>query len=158
MTLSPSMRAQLRRVNDQDGVLLLVRIDSPDLSGPVRVVADNRDWRINGEDFVALPLDITLPQDVPKESARAQIEMDNIGRAMMAELEGLPMGATLDVTLQIVSRAALDVIEWEFTAAATKARTTTPRVVLSLGDDWMFGQSAVLLRADPTTMPGIFAG
>lgn len=158
MTLSPSMRAQLRRVNDPDGVLLLVRIDSPHISAPVRVVADTRDWRVRGEDYVALPLDVTLPQDVPREHARAQVEMDNIGRGVTDELERLPMGATLDVTLQLVSRAAPDVIEWEFTAAATKARSTTPRIALSLGDDWIFGQSAVLLRFDPSTAPGLFAG
>lgn len=158
MTLSPSMREQLRRVNDAAGALLLVKIDSPDLSGPVRVVQDTRDWVIGGETYINLPLDITLPQDVPQESARAQIEMANPGREIMAELEGLPQGATLDITLMIVSRSAPDVIEWEFTAAATKVRATSPLITLSLGDDWLFGQSAVLLRYDPTTAPGIFPG
>ena len=157
-TLSPAARQQLQRVDDQDGMLLLVLMDHPSFVGGIRVVQDTRDWVIGSETFVGLPMSIQLPQDVNKEAARAQLKLDNIGRDLLAELEGLPPGAALDVMLRIVSRAAPEVTEWEFVAGASMAEVDAQSITMTLGDSELLKRNAVALRYDPSTAPGIFAG
>ena len=158
MTLSAAMSAQLDAVDDSDGFLLLALMDSPLLSAPVRVVNDNRDWVIGGQTFVGIPMEVTLPTDVPQEASRAQLEISNVGRELTAELEALPLGAGLDIVLRIVSRVRAEQVEWEFAVAISRITATPQRVAMVLGDDALMRQSAVLLRFDPTTAPGLFAG
>lgn len=169
MTLSPSMRAQLQAVDDDDGLLLLAIIDDPVLSAPVHVVNDTRDWpdipawseSLQGYQnvtFVGIPMDITLPTDAASQASAAQLEITNVGRELTAEIEALPLGTGLEVTLQIVSRARPSQIEWEYTAAIGRITSTVPRIAISLGDDSLLRQSAVLMRYDPVTAPGLFAG
>lgn len=158
MTHSAEMRAQLEAVDDGDGFFLLALMDSPLLSAPVRVVNDNRDRTIGGVVFVGIPMEVTLPSDVPQEASRAQLEITNVGRELTAELEALPLGSGLDIVLRIVSRARPELVEWEFTAAISRITANVQRVVITLGDDALVRQSAVRLRYDPTTAPGLFAG
>ena len=158
MTLTPAMRAQLQAVDDGDGLLLLAVLDDPVLSAPVHIVNDTRDWTISGVPFAGLPMEVTLPSDTAGQASAAQLEITNVGRELTAEIEALPLGTTLEVTLQIVSRARPSQIEWEYAAAIGRITATVPRIVISLGDDWFLRQSAVLMRNDPTTAPGLFAG
>lgn len=158
MSLTPAMRAQLQSVDDVDGLLLLAILDDPVLSAPVHVVNDTRDCKVGDVTYVAIPMAITLPTDVSGQASQAQLEITNVGRELTAELEALPLGSSLDVTLQIVSRANPQQIEWEYEAAIGRVTATVPRVVIVLGDDTLLRQSAVLLRFDPTTAPGLFAG
>ena len=169
MTHSAEMRAQLEDVDDGDGFLMLALMDSPLLSAPVRVVNDNRDWpniptwseALQGFEnvtYVGIPMEVTLPSDVPQEASRAQLEITNVGRELTAELEALPLGSGLDIVLRIVSRARPQQIEWEFTAAISRITANVQRVVIALGDDALMRQSAVLLRYDSTTAPGLIAG
>ena len=156
-TLTQAARAQLQRVDDPDGLLMLVLIDHPSFVGGIRIVQDTRDWTIGGTSYIGLPMSIQLPQDVDREASRAQLRIDNIGRDLLAELEGLPPGASLDVMLRLVSRAAPSVIEWEYMAGASAASVDTDAVALTLGDEELLRRNAVALRYDPTTAPGIFA-
>lgn len=157
-TLSIAARRQLQRVDDPDGFLMLLLIDSPALSGPVRVVQDTRDWLIDGTTYIGLPLSIQMPQDVAREHARAQIRIDNVGRDLIGEFERLPPGVSLDVTLRLVSRAAPAVTEWEFVSGGTKGAASVLDIALGIGDDEAMQRNAVALRCDPDTSPGIFAG
>jgi hypothetical protein len=157
-TLSPAARQQLQRVDDPDGLLVLVLIDHPSFAGGVRIVQDTRDWTIGGTSFIGLPLAIQLPQDVGREASRAQLRLDNIGRDLLAEFEGLPPGASLDVMLRLVSRARPDTVEYEYMAGASVAEVDVDAITLTLGDEELLRRNAVALRYDPTTAPGIFAG
>lgn len=157
-TLSTAARQQLQRVDDPDGLLLLVLIDHPSFAGGIRIVQDTRDWIIGGITFVGLPLSIQLPQDVSGEATRAQLRVDNIGRDLLAELEDLPPGSSLDVMLRIVSRAAPEVTEFEYVAGASAAEVDLESITMTLGDDELLRRNAVALRYDPSTAPGIFAG
>jgi len=158
MSVSRSSRVQLHRLNDPRGFLLFLSIDSPYLSAPVRVVRDTRNRTVGGVDFQALPFEITLPQDAQKEHARSQIEMDNVGRDVLGELEALPVGEALDVTLRIASRATPEMTDYEFTGAMSKATATYGKIAIAIGDDALFRMPAVLLRYDSETAPGLFAG
>lgn len=158
MSMTAGFRRQLQAVDDADGVLLLVEIVNAALAGPVHVVNDVQDWVISGVPYIGVPMAVTLPQDVAKEAAKAQLEVANDGGALIAELEALPPGVSLQVTLRLVSRANPDLVEWEFTTDMQRASASGPVITFSLGDDDFFRQPCVALRHDPDTSPGLFAG
>lgn len=149
--------AQLHAVDDPDGFLTLVLMDHPSFAGGIRLVDDTRDWTIDGTAFIGLPMRMKLPQDVAGEATRAQLAIDNIGRDVTAELEHLPPGSSLEVTIRIVSRKTPSRVEWEYTAGGSTATVDVEFVTLSLGDDDLLRRNAVALRYDPTTAPGIFS-
>ena len=158
MSVSAAMRRQLQAVDDADGVLLTVEIVNAALSGPVHVVNDTQDHVIGGVTYIGIPMAVTLPQDVAKEAPRAQLEIANDGGALIAELEALPPGQNLEVTLRLVSQANLDLVEWSFTTDLQRASVGGNSISFTLGDDDFFRQPAVALRHDPETSPGLFAG
>ena len=151
-------RKQAQAVDDPQGFLLLVIINHPSFSQPIRLVQDNDDLVIGADTYVGLPMQIQLPQDVAKEAARAKINIDNVGRDLGAEFERLGPGASLDVTLRNVSRATPTIIEYEFVSGANAASVDITDVSLTLGDDEWMRMNVVNLRADPTTSPGLHAG
>lgn len=149
--------AQLHAVDDPDGWLVLVLMDHPSFAGGIRLVEDTRDWTIGGTTYIGLPMRLKLPQDVAGEATRAQLSIDNVGRDITAELEHLPPGASLDVTIRFVSRKSPTRTEWEYIAGGSTAQVDVEFVTLSLGDDDLLRGNAVRLRYDPTTAPGIFS-
>lgn len=156
-TITTGMRRQLQRTDDNDGALMLLIIEEG-LSDVVRIVNDTRNWISNGQTFVGIPMRVQMPQDVQGEVSRAQLVIANPGRELIGELEAMPPGQALEITLQLVSRANPNLVEWEYVAGATAATADELNVSLSLGNDDLFRGPAVRLRYDPETAPGIFAG
>lgn len=154
--VSPATRAQLRRVNDPSGVLVLLLLQHPSIA-TVRVVNDTRDWIIDGDTWVGLPFRFKLPQATGGQAPRAALEVDNVGRALTAELEKLPAGAALQATIRLVSRATPVVVDYEFTAPLSGVSVSVTTVSAAVGNDEALRAPAVKLRYDPTQTPGLFS-
>lgn len=157
MTLSASTREALQRVSDPHGPLELLTIQHPSIATPIRLVNDTRDLVSNGLTYLALPFYGTLPQDNAKEVPRAQLQMDNVGRDITSDLEGLPAGATLNATLSVVHRSRPDVVDYSFTAPLSGIRVTGTTVSASMGPTDLMRRAAVQARFDPITAPGQFS-
>ena len=155
--VSPSMRAQLQRVTDPAGVLVLLTLSHPSIE-TVYVVNDTRSWTIAGTVYVALPFRFKLPNSTAGEAPRAQIELDNVGRDLTDELEKLPAGGALLATFRLVSRNAPTVVEYEFQAPLSGVVATTQVVTATVGNDDAYRAPAVKMRYDPSNSPGLFAG
>lgn len=157
MPVTSTTQAQLQRVNDPHGMLTLLLLQHPSMD-TVRVVNDTRNWVIGADTWVGLPFRFKLPQDVAGQGGRAMLEVDNVGRALSAELEKLPPGAALQATVRMVSRATPTVTDYEFTAPLSAVATTVGTVTAQLGNDDAERGPAVKVRHDPTLSPGLFAG
>ena len=153
---SATFNAARQRVNDPNGLLTLVEITHPSFTGPARVVNDTRDWVSNGVTYIGLPFRFSLPQDKGKESPRAQLEIDNVGRALQAELERLPPSAVVMCTVRLVDRSAPNTVEWQWSVPMTSITANAAVITATLGVDFLMRQQAVRLRHDPNTSPGIF--
>lgn len=153
---SAAFNANRQRVNDPNGLLELIEITHPSFSGPAHVVNDTRDWISNGVTYAGLPFRFTMPQDKGKESPRAQLEIDNVGRALTAELELLPPSAVVMCTVRLVDRSAPNTVEWQWTVPMTSITANAAVITATLGTDFLMRQQAVRLRHDPNTSPGIF--
>lgn len=154
--VSPALREQLHRVDDPAGVLLLLQLSHPAMA-TAYVVNDTRDWTIGGQVYIGLPFRFRLPNDNSAAPA-AQLEVDNVGRALTQALEQLPVGAALQAAIQIVSRATPTVVEWSFSAPLSNVSAGTALVTATIGADDELRAPAVKLRYDHTTAPGLFEG
>jgi hypothetical protein len=156
--MSASTRAALHRVNDPQGVLALLKIDSPYLSGPVRLVNDTRSITTLGDTWMALQWELTLPDDKSRQAPMAKLAMDNVGRELTGELERLPPGASLKATIILVHRRTPSVVDYQFTAPLTNVRADQQRVTANMGPHHLFSRPAVAIRFDPITAPPLFPG
>lgn len=150
--------AQLQQVTDNHGFLELMVIDHASFVSPVRIVNDTRDWVIGGHTYVALPFGVKLPTQAQQENPRAQIRIDNVGRELTSAIEGLPVGASLLATLQLVSRATPTVVDYEFIAQLSGINITPTLVTANMGPDDTMRQTAVRIRFDPVNAPALFQG
>ncbi|MGI9218601.1 MAG: DUF1833 family protein [Hydrogenophaga sp.] len=154
--VTATARAQLQRVSDPSGMLLLLRLTHPSIE-TAYVVNDTRDWTISGITWVGLPFRFTLPND-DAQAPQARIELDNVGRELTQVLEALPPGGALQATFRLVSRAAPTVVEYEFSAPLSGVQVTTATVQAVVGTDDELRMPAVGVRYDQTTTPGLFEG
>lgn len=155
--VTQATREQLQRVNDPDGMLVLLKLEHPSMA-TAHVVNDTRDWVIDGTSWIGLPFRFKLPNSVAGEAPRAQLEIDNVGRELIADLERLPPGGALQVTVYVVSRASPSIVDYMFTAPLSGLSATVATVTGTVGNDDALRAPAVKLRYDPTTAPGLFPG
>lgn len=155
--VTATTRTRLQRVNDLDGMLLLLMLEHPSIA-TAHVVNDTRDWTIGGITWVGLPFRIQLPSETSGQSPAARIEIDNVSSLLAAELEALPPGAALQATFRLVSRATPTVVDYEFAAPLSGVNITTTVLQATVGTDDEDRMPAVMLRFDQTTAPGLFEG
>lgn len=153
--VTAATRAQLRRVTDNAGMLMLLVISSPGMA-TARVVNDTRDWVIGGDTFVGLPFGVKLPQDVRGQPSRAMLVLDNVGRELGDEIEARPPGAVLLATMRMVSRARPTEVDYEFTSALSGVKVSTASISAVLGNEDALNAPAVKVRHDPATTPAVF--
>lgn len=158
MTMSASTIKALQRVDDAGGMLHLLEISHPDLSATVRLVNDTRDLTALGHTWLALPFAVQLPSDRSREVPRARLQMDNVGRELTAELEGLSPGAALTATLRAVHRSTPDTVEYPFSCPLTGVKVDQTTVTATMGPEDLLRRPAVRRRFDPVSSPALFAG
>lgn len=157
MVMSAATRARLQRTTDTSGLLLLLELSHPSID-TARVVNDTRDWVISGTTWVGLPFRVQLPTDATTQSPSARIEIDNVGRALVPVLDGLPPGAALQATFRLVARATPTVVDYEFSAPLSGVSVTPTTVQATVGTDDEDRMPAVMVRYDQLTVPGLFEG
>lgn len=155
--VTAATRQQVQRVSDPDGMLVLLVLEHPSMA-TAHVVNDTRDWIIDGTPYIGLPFRFKLPNSVQGEAPRAQLEIDNVGRELIQDLERLPPGGALQCTVYVVSRASPNVVDYMFTAPLSGVSATVASVTGYVGNDDALRAPAVKMRFDPTTAPGLFAG
>ncbi|KKW67389.1 hypothetical protein AAV94_11150 [Lampropedia cohaerens] len=157
MTLSTTFRANRQRVTDTSGVLVLVEITHPQFSEPLRLANDTQNWVSRGITYVGYPFEVQLPNDAQGETPQARIVIDNLGGDMLAELESWQPGEPIMCKLIVTDRSSPDVHEITITEPLNVVSADAATVTCSIGLDYLLRRSAVLLRHDPATSPGIFA-
>ena len=65
MTLSNEARSSMFSEETSDGLLVLLTIDHAGITAPIRLVNNNVDIKSRGEDFLAFPFEIILPEISP---------------------------------------------------------------------------------------------
>ena len=140
----------------RESPLLLLEIEHPALTTPIRVVNDNQDLAHLGNTFTALAFRATLPDDLEQGQPRAQLAIDNVGKDLVSWLEASGGGKDATVRMIQVLRSAPDIIEWEVTLSLTNVRMNMLEVSGTLGFDDILNLPGIPLTYRPDTAPGMF--
>lgn len=153
---SLTARRRLAETNAAELPLFLLEITHTGLGAPVRVVGDNQDLTSNGNVFVGMAFRLVLPDEKQGVQPRAQLAVDNVGRELMQWIEQSGGGRGARVKIMQVLRSAPDNVEWSLEMDLNNIVVTPTEVSGELGFPRLLDVSAVQVRADTQTMPGIF--
>lgn len=137
-------------------LLAAIEITHPELAVPARFVNDTEDLFIRGERFFACRFDLTLPDDQDQQLSEAKLEVDNVARELTLWLDRSQGGKGAKCRMLMVLRATPDNLEFDMTMDLSGLAITNLRVSGSLGFKNTLMQSAVAVRFDTTTAPGIY--
>lgn len=153
---SSGYQAHLQGVNRDDPEVILLEISHPDLATPIRVCSDVQDLTSNGQLFVAIPFNITLPDERDRQAPRVLLQIDNIGRELMGWLEQAQGGAGATMRVRQVRRSAPNNVELDFTVGLQTVMADMTTVQAELGYDHLLDRPAIGIRYDPVVAPGLF--
>lgn len=122
-TTSTAFRDAVYRPETGEVYVLLLTLNHNDLATSIRVSTDNKDTFVvdsetvrgtisNGNNFVYLPMEITLPDDSDESITQAKISIDNINRDILLSIRTLDSPPT--VSIQIVLASSPNTYEAQF--------------------------------------------
>jgi len=155
-TYTPAGRRNLLATSADEPFLVLQEIQHPDLDEPVRVVNDTVGITVRGNEYIACPFQITLPDDVAEQVPKATLSVDNIGRELTQWLEYSRGGKGAKCRIIQALRSDPDIFEYDMTLDMTGMSIDNQTVSSDLGFQNTLMQSAVAMRYDPKTTPGAF--
>lgn len=156
MTYSAPARRNLLATSADEPFLVLLEITHPELVEPVRVVNDVENITVQGDEYIACPFDITLPDDVDQQTPKAKLSVDNIGRDLTQWLEYSRGGKGAKCRIMQVMRSDPDAIEYDMTLDMSGMSIDNLTVSAELGFQNTLMLPAVAVRFDPFTAPGLF--
>ncbi len=96
-----------------EAFIVLIKIDHPNLSVPIRVSSDGVNTSSNGKTFIAFPFELELPISDPDQPPRARITIDNVDRSIVTAIRSISTEATVDI--DVVLGSDPDTLEVSFT-------------------------------------------
>lgn len=153
---SAQYKSTLAEVNATEAPLILLEINHPQLTQPVRVVNDTQDLLSNGNTYVGFPFRCVLPDDFENQLPKARLNIDNVSRDLMYWIETSGGGQGSTATFKQVMRSNPDLIEWSIQMSLFNVNVTMQEISAELGFENLFGKPAISLRYTPTTSPGLW--
>lgn len=153
---SSAYKSTLSSVSAQEAPLVLLEIDHPLLTVPVRVINDTQDLVSNGNTFIACPFRCILPDDYESQLPKAKLAVDNVGQDLMYWIETSNGGQGSTVKFMQIMRSRPDLIEWQITMNLYNVNVTMQEVTADLGFDNLFSRPAICIQYRPDNSSGIF--
>lgn len=151
-----SLIEKVQRRTDTDGILEMLELTAPSFGATLRLANDTRDWISNGQTYIGFPFRFKPPTDGAGQAPRAVLEIDNVGREMTADLESLQPNEIITATYLLADKADPDTIFQRIPLPVPRVTVNPSVVTADCGADYIMRQSAVKLRYNPHTTPGIF--
>jgi len=92
--------------------LILLTIDHAQLDAPIRVVNNKVNVTSGGNEFIAFPFQITLPDSSEDAPPFSKLSIDNVSREIGQAIREISTPPSL--MIQVVRQETLDVVEAEF--------------------------------------------
>lgn len=111
MARSLSLTAR-RAIYDQDTAevfLILLTLSHPNWVAPVRVVHNTQNITSRGNEYLAFPFLINLPDDTAESVPEVTLTIDNVSREIVAQVRSI--STSPDVTLEIVLASSPNTLE-----------------------------------------------
>ncbi len=152
----PTFLENLQKVNDHEGgILMLLEVRSPVDTEVLRLVNDNKNWTHQGNEYIGYPFRFRQPSDNDSGMQEATLEIDNVGRDMMADIEALGPNDVLRARIIITSRNTPNVEAFRFNLPITNLTANMQLITARCGFKYLANQQAVKRRMSPFYAPGI---
>lgn len=156
MTYSTAGRTNLLATSADEPFLVLIEITHSALSVPARFVNDTQNITVEGNEFFATEFSITKPDDIDQQLPEASLEVDNVGRELTQWLEASNGGKGAKCRIMEVLRSDPATLEFDMTLDLTGLSINNLSVTGKLGFKNTLAKSAVAIRFDPITSPGLW--
>lgn len=148
-------RKNRQSIANSKGVLVLARVDIEGADAPFCLCSDTVSVVSQGVTYLPFPFTFDLPGDVPGENPQTQLSMDNLGAEFMSEIEKILPGGKHYATVIITDRSTPNIHEWSCKMPVNNINATNETINASIGFDALYTRSAILLRHDEATSPGL---
>lgn len=153
---SAQYKSTLAEVSAEESPLILLEIDHPDLTQPVRVVNDMTDVTSNGDIYIAFPFRCVLPDDFENQLPKARLSIDNVSRDLMFWIETTGGGQGSTATFKQIMRSNPNLIEWQIQMSLFNVTVNMQEISAELGFENLFGKPAVTFKYRPENSPGLW--
>ena len=141
------------------GVLLMAaEITHADVAEPIRVVNDIAPLVLAGHEYQAFSFRVRLASERDGGIPTAEIVIDNVGRSLTRWLDASSGGQGASVRLMqvLVPTVGATSIEWEMTVDVLAVSVSQTAITCRLGYEALTARSAVTVRYDHQSSPGLF--
>lgn len=149
-------RRNLLATSADEPMLMLLEITHADLAVPIRVVNDTQNITVLGNEYIACPFQITLPDDQDQQVPKAVVSVDNIGRELTTWLEVSNGGKGAKLRVMAVRPSEPNILELDMKLDLSGLSINNQTVDGELGYRNTMMRAAVGMRYDPISSPGVF--
>lgn len=152
----PSFLENIQKVSDgEGGILMLLEIRSPVDPEVLRLVCDNKNWTHQGNEYIGYPFRFKKPADDDNGMQEATLEIDNVGRDLMSDIEALGPNEVLKARIIITSRNTPDYEAIRWNLPITNLSVNMQVITARCGFKYLANQQAVKRRMSPFYAPGV---
>lgn len=153
---SARFRQVAQQLSASEWPLILVEIRHALLAEPMRFVNDNQDLVSNGHNYVATSFELIWPDDMDKQTPRAQLRVANTRGDVGAFFERTHGGRGALITVLQVMRSEPDFIEDSYDLDLSNFSITTMMASGQLGYDDVLNRPGTPQTYRPESAPGLF--
>lgn len=154
-SVSATTLAALFAQETAESFVILLTIDHDDLSAPIRVNTSGENITSRGDEFLAFPFTIVLPEETEDNTARAKIQIDNIDRSIILAVRSISSAPS--ALLELIRVDDPDTVEASFPDFKMNKVTYDSKVLsadLSIED--FTGEPYPARVFSPADFPGLF--
>ena len=160
-TLSATLQDTINRISAKETVVVLLEITHSGLTQPIRVAHYSDDIVSNGNTFIGLSFQFSMPDDLEQGLPQASIIIDNVGKPpgenSIAEwLEVSDGGKGAQVRIMGVLPSDPDTLEFDMTMNLDNLSVTPVDINGTLGYEDILNLPAVAVQYRPDTSPGLY--
>ena len=107
--VSTSFKQDVYASETGEAFLALLTIDHAAISPPIRAVNNTENITSRGDEFIAFPFDLVLPESSAEAPPRARLIIDNVSREIAQNIRLITTAPT--VLVEIIRASAPDTVE-----------------------------------------------
>ncbi len=153
---SARFRQAAQAVSEDELPLVLLEISHALLAEPMRLVNDVQDVVSNGQNYVATSFNFVWPDDMDKQTPRAQLSIANTRGDVGAFFERTHGGRGALLTVLQIMRSMPDFVEDRLVLDLKNVQVTTQTVSGQLGYDDVLNRPGTPATYRPESAPGLF--
>lgn len=153
---SARFRQAAQAVSAAELPLVLIEISHALLAEPMRLVNDVQDVVSNGQNYVATSFNFVWPDDMDKQTPRAQLSIANTRGDVGVFFERTHGGRGALLTVLQIMRSMPDFVEDRLVLDLKNVQVTTQTVSGQLGYDDVLNRPGTPATYRPESAPGLF--